>query len=227
MNKIKQLLKLYLVFAKVGTFTIGGGLAMMPMLQKELIDKRHWITEDELLDYYAVGQSTPGIVAVNVSTFVGYKQLGILGGVIATLGMITPSLVIIMILAKFINSISDYPYVQKALNGVNVAVAALLTSVVVNLCKKTIKKPINVVFMLVAFVIVFFLKVPSFYVIIAALVTGVIITAVKLKKEKKNDLQKDSSKNQNPQEMLDSSQKSDESKDENKEENKKEEKKEV
>lgn len=222
MNKIKQLLKLYLVFAKVGTFTIGGGLAMMPMLQKELIDKRHWITEDELLDYYAVGQSTPGIVAVNVSTFVGYKQLGILGGVIATLGMITPSLVIIMILAKFINSISDYPYVQKALNGVNVAVAALLTSVVVNLCKKTIKKPINVVFMLVAFVIVFFLKVPSFYVIIAALVTGVIITAVKLKKEKKNDLQKDSSKNQNPQEMLDSSQKSDESKEENKKEEKKE-----
>lgn len=222
MKKIKQLLNLYLVFAKVGTFTIGGGLAMMPMLQKELIDKRHWITEDELLDYYAVGQSTPGVVAVNVSTFVGYKQLGILGGVIATLGMITPSLVIIMILAKFINSISDYPYVQKALNGVNVAVAALLTSVVVNFCKKTIKKPINVVFMLAAFVVVFFLKVPSFYVIIAALVTGIIITAVKLKKEKKNDLQKDSIKNQNPQEMLDSSQKSDKLEEENKKEEKKE-----
>lgn len=218
MNKIKQLLNLYLIFAKVGTFTIGGGLAMMPMLQKELIDKRHWITEDELLDYYAVGQSTPGIVAVNVSTFVGYKQLGILGGVIATLGMITPSLVIIMILAKFINSISDYPYVQKALNGVNVAVAALLTSVVVNFSKKTIKKPINVVFMLVAFVIVFFLKVPSFYVIIAALVTGIIITAVKLKKEKKNDLQKDSNEKQNSPEMLDSVQKLDKSEEENKDE---------
>lgn len=218
MNKIKQLLNLYLIFAKVGTFTIGGGLAMMPMLQKELIDKRHWITEDELLDYYAVGQSTPGIVAVNVSTFVGYKQLGILGGVIATLGMITPSLVIIMILAKFINSISDYPYVQKALNGVNVAVAALLTSVVVNFSKKTIKKPINVVFMLVAFVIVFFLKVPSFYVIIAALVTGIIITAVKLKKEKKNNLQKDSNEKQNSPEMLDSVQKLDKSEEENKDE---------
>lgn len=211
MKKIKQLLNLYLVFAKVGTFTIGGGLAMMPMLQKELIDKRHWITEDELLDYYAVGQSTPGIVAVNVSTFVGYKQLGVLGGVIATLGMITPSLVIIMILAKFINSISDYPYVQKALNGVNVAVAALLTSVVVNFSKKTIKKPINAIFMLVAFVVVFFLKVPSFYVIIATLITGVIITAVKLKKEKKNDLQKDSSEKQNSSEVLESTQKSNES----------------
>lgn len=217
MNKIKQLLNLYLVFAKVGTFTIGGGLAMMPMLQKELIDKRHWITEDELLDYYAVGQSTPGIVAVNVSTFVGYKQLGILGGVIATLGMVTPSLVIIMILAKFINSISDYPYVQKALNGVNVAVAALLTSVVVNFCKKTIKKPINVVFMLAAFVIVFFLKVQSFYVIIAALVTGVIITALKLKKEKKNDLQKESDKKTDSTKVLDSIPKSDESEDAKKE----------
>lgn len=217
MNKIKQLLNLYLVFAKVGTFTIGGGLAMMPMLQKELIDKRHWITEDELLDYYAVGQSTPGIVAVNVSTFVGYKQLGILGGIIATLGMITPSLVIIMVLAKFINSISDYPYVQKALNGVNVAVAALLTSVVVNFSKKTIKKPINVIFMLASFIIVFFLKVPSFYIIIAALVIGVIITAVKLKKEKKTDLQKDSSEEQNFTETLESAQKLDVSEEEKKE----------
>lgn len=185
MKKLKQFLELYFVFAKIGTFTIGGGLAMMPMIQKELIEKRHWITDDELLDYYAVGQSTPGIVAVNVSTFVGYKQLGILGGIIATFGMVTPSLVIIILLANFINSIDDYPIVQKALKGINVAVTALLTSVVVNFSKKTIKNIFNAICMIISFVVVFFLKIQSFYIILAALLIGTIITAIKLKRESK------------------------------------------
>lgn len=181
-NKFLALLDLYSTFAKIGTFTIGGGLAMMPMMEKELINKKHWITDEDLLDYYAIGQSTPGIVAVNVSTFVGFRQFGILGGVVATLGMVTPSLVIIMILAGLINSISDYPYVQKALNGINVAVAALLTSVVIKFAKKTIKNIWNALFMICAFVLVFFLKVPPVWIIIAALVAGVVISLVKSKK---------------------------------------------
>lgn len=194
MKKLKQFLELYYVFAKIGTFTIGGGLAMMPMIQKELIEKRHWITDDELLDYYAVGQSTPGIVAVNISTFVGYKQLGILGGIIATFGMVTPSLVIIMLLAKFINSIDDFPIVQKALKGINVAVTALLTSVVINFSKKTIKNIFNAICMMISFVVVFFLKIQSFYIILAALLIGTIITAIKLKKENKNSEKKSENK---------------------------------
>lgn len=194
MKKLKQFLELYYVFAKIGTFTIGGGLAMMPMIQKELIEKRHWITDDELLDYYAVGQSTPGIVAVNISTFVGYKQLGILGGIIATFGMVTPSLVIIMLLAKFINSIDDFPIVQKALKGINVAVTALLTSVVINFSKKTIKNFFNAICMIISFVVVFFLKIQSFYIILVALLIGTIITAIKLKKENKNSEKKSENK---------------------------------
>lgn len=181
-NKFLGLLDLYYTFAKIGTFTIGGGLAMMPMMEKELIEKKHWITDEDLLDYYAIGQSTPGIVAVNVSTFVGFRQFGILGGIVATLGMVTPSLVIIMILAGLINSISDYPYVQKALAGINVAVAALLTSVVVKFAKKTIKKFYHVLFTLAAFALVFFLKVPSVWIIITALVAGIIISLIKVKK---------------------------------------------
>ena len=90
-SKIKLLAEIYFAMAKIGMFTFGGGLAMMPMMQAELIQKRHWITDEDLMDYYAIGQSTPGIVAVNVSTFVGYKLAGIAGGVIGTLGMITPS----------------------------------------------------------------------------------------------------------------------------------------
>ena len=181
-DKIKSLFNLYFSFAKIGTFTIGGGLAMMPMMQAELIEKRKWITDEELIDYYAVGQSTPGIVAVNVATFVGYKQMGIIGGIFATLGMVTPSLVIIMILAGLINSINDFPIIQKALKGINVAVAALLTSTIINFMKKTIKKFTNAIFMLISFLLVFVLKLPSFWIILFALLIGVVLTYKEKKK---------------------------------------------
>jgi chromate transporter len=183
-ERLKMLGELYFVFAKIGTFTFGGGLAMMPMMQRELIEKRKWITEEDLIDYYAVGQSTPGIVAVNVSTFVGFKQAGILGGIISTIGMITPSLVIIMILASLINSISEYPYVQKALRGINVAVAALMTWVIINFARKTIKNLENAIFMLLGFGLVFFLKIPSFWIILSALLIGVILTFAVRQSEK-------------------------------------------
>lgn len=181
-DKIKNLFNLYFSFAKIGTFTIGGGLAMMPMMQSELIEKRKWITDEELIDYYAVGQSTPGIVAVNVATFVGYKQMGIIGGVFATLGMVTPSLVIIMILASLINSINDFPIIQKALKGINVVVAALLTSTIINFMKKTIKKFTNAIFMMISFLLVFVFKLPSFWIILFALLIGVVLTYKEKKK---------------------------------------------
>lgn len=188
-KKLKDLFTIYFAFFKVGAFTFGGGLAMMPMLQKELIEKKQWLTEEELLDYYAVGQSTPGIIAVNVATFVGYKRAGILGGISGTLGIISPSLIIIMILANLINSISDYPIVQKALTGINVAVAALLTSVIINFAKKTIKNVWNAIFMLISFLLIFALKVPSFIVILFGLATGIILTFIHKKKETKtNDI---------------------------------------
>lgn len=182
-EKIIMLANLYFSFAKIGTFTIGGGLAMMPMMQKELIEKRKWITEEDLIDYYAVGQSTPGIVAVNVATFVGFRQAGIIGAIFATFGMVTPSLVIIMVLANLINSISDYPIAQKALKGINVAVAALMTSVIVKFAKKTIKKISNAVFMMISFLLVYFLKIPSFWIILVAITVGAILVALKARKE--------------------------------------------
>lgn len=186
-KKLKDLFTIYFAFFKVGAFTFGGGLAMMPMLQKELIEKKQWLTEEELIDYYAVGQSTPGIIAVNVATFVGYKRAGILGGIFGTLGIISPSLIIIMILANLINSISDFPIVQKALTGINVAVAALLTNVIINFAKKTIKNVWNAIFMLISFLLIFALKVPSFIVILFGLATGIILTFIHKKKETKTD----------------------------------------
>ena len=179
---LPTLLELYVAFFRTGIFTFGGGLAMMPMLQKELIEKKHWLTEEDLIDYYAIGQSTPGIIAVNVATFVGYRQAGILGGIFATLGIISPSIIIITILAGTINSVSEYPRVQAALKGINVAVAALLTTVIIKFAKKTIKNVWNVLFMLVAFVCIFFFKVPSFIIILTALAVGC-LNVVRLKKK--------------------------------------------
>lgn len=180
-NKIKDFLELYLAFVKIGTFTFGGGLAMMPIMQRELIEKRGWVTEEELIDYFAIGQSTPGIIAVNVATFVGYKRLGWFGGIIGTLGVVTPSWVIIMLLAGAISSVDKYPLAQKALHGINVAVAALLTSVIVKFAKKTIKNVWNAVFMLLAFVLIYFFKVQSVWIIIASLITGSLLTLYRQK----------------------------------------------
>ena len=174
-EKMKMLFQLYFAFAKVGSITFGGGLAMMPMLQRELGDKRGWITDEDLIDYYAIGQSTPGIVAVNVATFVGFKQAGILGGIFATFGIVTPSLIIIMILASLISSIEGYPLVQKALAGVNVAVAALLSKVAYNFSKKTIKNVFSVCIALVSFVLVGILKIQSFYIILGAIALGSVL----------------------------------------------------
>ncbi len=181
-NKLKELLDLYLAFVKIGAFTFGGGLAMMPIMQRELIEKRGWITEEELIDYFAIGQSTPGIIAVNVATFVGYKKLGWFGGIIGTLGVVTPSWVIIMLLAGAISSVDKYPLAQKALKGINVAVAALLTSVIVKFSKKTIKSIWNAFFMLLAFALIYFLKVQSVWIIIASLVIGSLLTLYRQKK---------------------------------------------
>ena len=183
MKKIPILIDLYLSLAKIGAVTFGGGMAMMPILQRELIEKKKWMTEDELLDYYAIGQSTPGIIAVNVATFVGFKQAGIAGGIVATLGIVTPSVVIISLIARFISSVDHLPLAQKALRGINVSVAALLTSVVFQFSKKTVKSILGFLCLAVSFAAIWFFKVPSYWMIIAGAATGVIVSVLSRKKE--------------------------------------------
>lgn len=158
----------------------------MPMMQRELIDKRHWITEDDLINYYAIGQTTPGIVAVNVSTFIGYKQFGVLGGIVGTLGIISPSLIIIIVLAKFITSISDFPWVQKALAGINVAVASLLTKITFGFCKKTIKNFFTFVIFLTSFSLIYFLKIPSFTIILGSIAFGILVHFINVFQERRS-----------------------------------------
>lgn len=177
-------LELLISFVKIGFLTIGGGYVMLPMMQSELIEKKHWITEEELLDYYAVGQSTPGIIAVNVATFVGYKKAGITGGIVATLGIIAPSLIIITALAGVIQSIDQYPNVQKAMSGINVAVCALITDATLNFIKKGVKNFVTLLVLLASFLLIYYVKVPSYLIVLGAAFLGSITYFVKNKMKK-------------------------------------------
>lgn len=181
-NALLTLLDLFVTFAKIGSVTFGGGMAMMPIMERELIDKRKWIVEEELIDYYAIGQSTPGIIAVNVSTFIGCKRLGWIGGMVATAGMVAPSLIIICLIALFIDKARSIPLAQRALHGVNIAVAALLTHVLFTFSKKTVKGWVGALCLASSFALIFFLHIKTYFVIIGAALLGIAIYAWKNRK---------------------------------------------
>ena len=134
----KKFADLFLTFAKIGVCTFGGGYAMLPILQRELVDSRGWATEEQLADYYAVGQCTPGIIAVNTATFVGNSEAGIAGGVIATLGLVFPSIVIILLIAAFLQNFMEIQWVTHAFNGIRAGVVALITTSVIKLYKTSV-----------------------------------------------------------------------------------------
>ena len=144
-------LDLFLTFSRVGVCTFGGGYAMLPILQREVVDKKSWISEDELADCYAIGQCTPGVIAVNTATFVGYRQKGNSGGMIATLGVVFPSIVIIMVIAAFLQNFADIPAVGHAFSGVRACVCALIASSVLKLRKNTVIDKPTLLFSLLFF----------------------------------------------------------------------------
>ena len=129
---------LFWTFARVGGMTFGGGYAMLPILQRELVETREWATEEELMDYFAIAQCTPGIIAVNTATFVGHKQRGIWGGILATLGVVFPSLVIISLLATAISTVSHLQVVQNAFGGIRICVCILILNAVIKLYRKAV-----------------------------------------------------------------------------------------
>ena len=176
-EKLRTLWDLFSIFFKIGSCTFGGGIAMLPILERELAEKRNWTTSDELLDYFAIGQSTPGIIAVNVATFIGYKRAGLIGGCVATFGMVFPSIIIITLIAKFISNFSEIEWVQKALKGINVAVAAILTSAVYKFSKKSVKNLFGFLLLVIAFLLIFVFNVGTAYVIFGSAILGVILAA--------------------------------------------------
>ena len=147
---MKKYWELFITFAKMGVLTFGGGMAMLPILQREVVENKHWADEEELTDYFAIGQCTPGIIAVNTATFIGQKLYGTVGGILATLGVVFPSLVIISLLAGLINNFADLAWVQNAFAGIQVCVCVLIFYAVVKLLKKSVvDKRTLVIFLLV------------------------------------------------------------------------------
>jgi len=171
--------KMYWVFFRVGLFTIGGGYAMLPMLRKEVVEKYGWATDEEMLDYFAIGQSTPGIIAVNTSTFIGYKKGGLIGAVFSTLGMVTPSWIIIISIAKFFDAFAGNEYVASAFTGIRVIVIVLILNAVIRMGKKSITNWIQAIIGIAAFVFVAFTSFSPIYAVVVSGILGVIISALK------------------------------------------------
>ena len=132
-------LDLFLTFARIGVCTFGGGCAMLPIMQRELVENKGWATEDQLADYYAVGQCTPGIIAVNTATFVGGDQAKVTGSIAATLGVVFPSIAIILVIASFLSNFMHIQWVVHAFNGVRAGVVALILTSVIKLFKGAVK----------------------------------------------------------------------------------------
>lgn len=169
---MRELFELFAVFFKIGMFTFGGGYAMLPLLQDELVRKRKWATEKELMDYYSIGQCTPGIIAVNVATFIGYKRQGTGGGCISTLGMISPSLVIITLIASVLGKYMHNEYLGYAFAGIRLAVVALILDTLLGLWKKGIAGRRDIVVFGVSLGLLFAFKLSAVWIVVLAAVSG-------------------------------------------------------
>lgn len=169
-----SLADLFVTFARIGLFTFGGGYAMLPMLQTEVVERRRWVGESELLNYYAVGQCTPGIISVNAATFVGYRLRGVVGGVVATLGVVFPSVVLITLIALFLERVVDHPIVQHAFAGVRVAVAALMLQAIVKLWKTGVRDVFGVFVFALGFAVAAFTELSPVIVVLSAIALGLI-----------------------------------------------------
>lgn len=172
---MNTLLELYLTFFKMGLFTFGGGYAMLPLLEREVVDKKGWASHEEILDYYAIGQSTPGIIAINTSTFCGYKVGGNIGGIVASLGFITPSIIIISIIAKFLQSFSHLAIIQHAFAGIRVAVCALVFYSVLKMIKKDANTGLKFMVFILTFVAIGFLSISPIVVVVTVGVFGMLL----------------------------------------------------
>ena len=172
---MKELLELFLTFAKIGVMTFGGGMAMLPILEREVVQNKHWATEEELVDYFAIGQCPPGIIAVNTATFVGQKRIGAMGGITATLGVVFPSLVIITILAGLITNFAHLAWVQNAFAGSQVCVCVLILNAVLKLLKKSVvDKRTAVIFVIVLLGNMLLSVSPLWFVLLSAL-SGIVL----------------------------------------------------
>ena len=173
---MKTLLQLFAAFARVGVMTFGGGYAMIPILEREIVDRHGWATSEELMDYYAVGQCTPGVIAVNTATFVGYSVAGVPGGIMATLGVVFPSVVIITVIAGILTNFADLPSVKSAFAAIRVCVCVLIFNAVMKLWKKAVPDKATLVLFLLVFLLSVFLDISPIVFVLLCAAAGIVLT---------------------------------------------------
>ncbi len=171
---MKMLFSIFITFARVGALTFGGGYSMLPLIQREVIEKKQWATEAEVMDYYAVSQCLPGLIAVNTALFIGYKKRGALGGIAAALGVVFPSLVIILVIAMFLQNVLEFTLAQKAFAGIRVVVSALIVQAIVKLWKTGVRGWFGYAVYLAALVVALFTGVNIIFIILASVVVGIV-----------------------------------------------------
>ena len=188
MNRIKEFFRnniywnLFECFFQLGLFTIGGGMAMVPIMQEKVCDERKWMTEEEVLDCLAVCQSLPGVIAINMATYIGYYKKGLKGAIVSTLGVLIPSFVIIILVVTILGNIDENPYVQGALMGFKAAATGLIAYAAANMAKKTLDSAFTWVLALVALVLIAFLGIDVVWVILAGILIGEIKLTIDLAK---------------------------------------------
>ena len=169
------LLDLYISFVKIGFMTFGGGYAMLPILEREVVEKKKWATSEEILDYYAIGQSTPGIIAINTATFCGYKMAKNIGGLVASLGFITPSIIIITLISKFLENFSHIEAIQHAFVGIRIAVCALVLYSVIKMVRKNANSLGKFVVFLLTFLAIAVLNISPVLIVIGVGLLGIVL----------------------------------------------------
>lgn len=176
---MRVLLDLFIVFSKIGAFTFGGGYAMLPLIQKEVVDVRKWATDEEIVDIFAIAQTLPGIIAINTSIYIGYKVKGLKGAIFAAFGVILPSFVIIFSLVWVLVAIKDSTTVKKAFIGVRAGVTAMIGLSAWKLAKQIVKTPFAFVIFAVSFIAIAVLEISTVYVLLSALLIGIILNCIK------------------------------------------------
>ncbi|MBE0451244.1 MAG: chromate transporter [Clostridia bacterium] len=172
---MRMLWEIYVLFFKMSSVTFGGGYAMLPILQKEIVEKRNWISHEKIIDYYAVSQGLPGIIAVNVAIFIGRERKGALGGIAGAMGIVSPCLIIITFIAAFLNNFQELPIVRSAFSGIAVCVAALILNVVIGLWKKAVVNTIGLLIFCVVFLGMIFTKLTPIAFVLGAAVVGILM----------------------------------------------------
>lgn len=182
-KKSAILLDLFITFMKIGAFTIGGGLAMLPIIEREIVEKKQYISHEEIVDAFAVSQSLPGIIAINSAIYVGYRIAGVLGAIVTTIGVVLPSFVTIILIAMFFTSIQGNTLINKALTGVKAGVAGIIGVAVVRLGKKVIKDTFALILAVVAFILAAFLDISIVIIVLAGALSGYLYYSVRRLKQ--------------------------------------------